>query len=296
MAIELRKPGTAKATAQTGKEIGEAQKVAQQWEIQKAAIRSQTAFQQEQLAAQYEVEKEARARMWDIEKMELASRNDFMREERKRQMDLDEKDSKIKAIKQAVDAGQISKEKGEALVFSTQYETPFSTLYDERKEYMTPEEIRKAELVRGGLQGRAESVNPLDEFLQQELQGISGLLTTSNGEITAAELPVTQPGQVYVIDPSNQLGTVSTEDLDEYIAQGYSLVPGQNIPKSDTYLKYQNEYISSRIDELSSILEKNKSLLGGNPIKYLKAKQELLTLTKKYPEAFEQYLDTKGQK
>lgn len=105
MGIELRPKGEAKAAATAGTIIGQAQKAAEQWELQKAVMRSQQAFQQELRLRQVQLDAKARAMEWELEKMELASRLDFQQKERARQMEMSKYQTLADTLQKEIDKG-----------------------------------------------------------------------------------------------------------------------------------------------------------------------------------------------
>lgn len=120
MSIVIRPKGEARAAAEAGKIIGKAeakrqqqqidaelasQKKAQEWELEKLALRSQQDFQHELRLRQINLEKEARAEEWEIEKMQRASLLDFEMEEKERLKKLEEITNSINAIQKEIDSG-----------------------------------------------------------------------------------------------------------------------------------------------------------------------------------------------
>ena len=88
MPIELRQPGEAKAVAKAGAIIGNAQTRAMEWEMEKAAMRSQQDF-----------EFELRLKEWEFQKAQMQSQIDFEKGERERA----EKEQQLKSVLKQID-------------------------------------------------------------------------------------------------------------------------------------------------------------------------------------------------
>lgn len=116
MGIEIRPKNEAQVYAKTGALIGQAQRRAQEWELEKAEARSQLDFQQELRLRQLDDERVIKAREWELEKMMIRSRLDFEAEEKER---LQKKQQFQAVMKQIDETDMLTPEKKELAKFQT---------------------------------------------------------------------------------------------------------------------------------------------------------------------------------
>ena len=248
MGIKI-KHGRPETMLTTAALAGEARK---QEEIQKMQMEfdyRQTLRQQD---IQIDLQMQERAKLWEIQKMELRSQVDFQREEQARQRKLDSYDNALQQIDKEVLAGRMTEQ--EAYPLKLKYEmnkmgvdAPTSLLptgdeeerYGVRPYWMrgrdapegTPErqlyEAKLAEGISGERRGTipyyldpewlranrdiAMSVLEKHEIMLEE-EDIDALIRGAEGGAG---------GQVTVISPTGEEGTIPIEDLDEALAEGY---------------------------------------------------------------------------
>lgn len=133
MAITYQSPYSAQLAAKTG-EVIRAKKESmmvrnllaqRELEDHKFALRLEAMKQQAALQEQAQI----RGQQLQMEMAEARIQNDFIRSERKREQEIAERESKIKALEKAVDAGQITMEERDLELAKLQIETgiPFFT-------------------------------------------------------------------------------------------------------------------------------------------------------------------------
>ena len=301
MGIEIRPSGETAAYAAAGQTIGKAERakeerareerqaqhaqdlaarqradqMAMDWELQKMQMRSKLDFQQELRDKQYEYDKFNRAKEWEVEKMGLASRFDFEQEEKER---LRINAEAVAGEKTLLESSMGDEERARGLfrlwqkfpeARNLQKYSGFDTR-EERYPSLTSEERAKAERIEAGLLPRARQESETAQYLKN--LGLDGNA-------------VAGPGKVYVKHPNGVRGYIPVEQLEEALTNGYTLIEGQNIPKSESYQKNLNQWlVEEKFPQLIKDIE------SPNPLRYFAAKQESETLMKQYPSTFEQYL------
>lgn len=226
MAIILRQPGEAELYAKAGRAIGKQKKAqraqeaaerqerqaiqiaerrrveqaSREWELQKMQMRSQQDFLHDQRMIALDQEKFERAKRWDIDKMELASRFDFEQEEKERQRRI----ATYRAGKEVIDnnEGLTDMEKRNAhFLLSSKYT-----------------DIPEAAVGLGLKPQRQTS----DTELAAAIRELTGE-TTSPQAATTAPSPV-ESGTVLVRNNKGIYGTIPVEQLEEAIADGYTVI------------------------------------------------------------------------
>lgn len=225
-------------------------------------------LEKEKRNLQWEFEAEQRARAWQIEKLGIISRLDFEREEKERQRKLNEIDA---ARKQIHDTDWID-----------------DTTRAEKLEELDIQE----EAVKLGVPLTARMVAP--ELYQKQLtpaqQAAKRALEgeTLDGETTVLTVKevFAGPGEIYVISPDGEPGKIPIEDLPEALSEGgYTLAPGQAIPKSETFQRLGAEW---QAEQKELLRPRVKELVEGyesyNPVRALQSEWQLEKLARTHNE------------
>lgn len=241
MAIEYRPTGEAQAVSQAGKQTGQAEAAKRQqqltleqqaedraraWEVEKFVLNSQQDFAHEMRLRQAELNKEARAHEWEVEKAEIASRMDFEQQEKERIRDKATFNAGIKAIDDNEGLTDAQRDAAKFNLATKYTHIPEAAQYLGLKQTttLTSEEQAKAERIAAGLEPRAKAESEVGQYLQQILGG--------------AAQSTTETGTVLVRNNKGIYGTIPVSQVEEAIANGYTVVNENQLVSNANKSKY----------------------------------------------------------
>jgi len=210
MGIEIRSTKEAGVAAKTGTMIGEAQRRAVEWEMQKATLRSQQEFQQELRDRQFQLDMVNRAREWEIEKMGMRSQMDFEREERFRQKKINDAEVALEAIRKRIQDGTVSEK----------------DTWVQNQLFYYDIIAKTGEEPPMGLMERQSQPKEEDVFGQYIKQAMGGNNTVPTG---TNQSTVAQSNEIYVINPQGNPEILPKDEWGEAKSLGYTLAPGQKL-------------------------------------------------------------------
>lgn len=247
--IEHGKPSTILTATQLA---GEARK---QEDIQKMQMEFDYRQSLRQQDMAIDLQTQERAKQWEIDKMQLRSQIDFQREEQVRQRKLDSLDSAIQQIDKEVLAGRITEQEAYPLKQKLELNklgvnVPVSAFPgDEEEEFGvrpywmrgkeagegTPErQLYEAKLAEG-ISGERRGTIPyyLDPEWLRANRDIAMQVLESRGIMLEEDeidawIEREKGEEITVISSTGEEGTIPIGDLEEALAEGYTIVKTQN--------------------------------------------------------------------
>lgn len=234
MAIRTQQVESGTAAAKSGAQLGKAQrekenidrkaqqdahKASLDWEVQKAAMRSQQEFAQELQDKQFRYDMFNASKAWDIEKMQTASRIDFEREERVRQQKLDGIDKAEAQLDKEVESGREDEDSEQIKALRSHYQQQRIAIeYGVRPAPYLRERTNQSKLSL--LSGGEDIANDIANPLGFNMDTPSGTIIKPASK---EQLQLEAEQKFRVISPDGDEEIIDAADWADYKTRGYIL-------------------------------------------------------------------------